>query len=46
MREFMEVILGEGFYLIKPSLRGMGSQVCRKLHKSMFESVINVRDTL
>ena len=46
MREFMEVILGESFYLIEPLLRVIGGQVCRKLHKSMFESAINVRDML
>lgn len=42
----MEVILGEGLYLIELSPWGIGGQVCRKLHKSMFGSAISVKDML
>ena len=46
MTEFVEVILEGDLYLIEPSPSGISGQVCKKLHKSMFGSAINVKDTL
>ena len=46
MREFVEVILERDLYLTEPSPRDISGQVCRKLHKSKFRSVISARGML
>ena len=42
----MEATLGEGLCRIEPSPRDTSGLVCRKLPKSMYRNVINVKGTL
>ena len=46
MKEFVEITLEEDLYLTESLLKGTGGQACKRRHKSMLKSVINVRDSL
>ena len=46
MKEFMEVIRGEGPYHIGPLLKDIGGQICRRKRRSMLENVTSVRGLL
>ena len=46
MKEFVEVIRGEGPYLTGPLLKDIDGQICRRKHRSMLENVTNVKDSL
>ena len=46
MKEFVEVIQGEGDYHTGPSLKDIGGQICRRKRRSMLENVTSVRGLL
>ena len=46
MRVYVEVTLEEGLYPIVLSPKGIGGRVCRRLHRNMFVSATNVKDTI
>ena len=46
MREFVEATPREGICYIEPSLMDTGGPVYKKLPRSMYENVINVKSML
>ena len=46
VKEFVEVIQGEGPYHTGPSLKDTGGQICRKKYRSMLENMTSVRGSL
>ena len=44
MKRFVETTQEAGLCLTEPSLMATGGQIYRKKHKSMWRSVINVKD--
>ena len=46
MKEFVEVIRGEGPYHIGSSLKDIDGQICKRKRRSMLENVTSVRGSL